>query len=152
MIRVDSPPRRRILGLYEFKEGRRFLVRVPRGEELVAYVDRLVNEHGIAQGFISGIGAVADAAIGFYDQTTHAYHELELSGGLEIVSLLGNLSRREGRCHAHLHVGLADHSGTMYGGHFSRATVFLTELVIVEFTGRELERLPDEATGLVCWP
>jgi len=140
------------VGLYEFNEGRRFLVRVPKGEELVAYVDRLVNEHGIAQGFISGIGAVAEATIGFYDQKTHDYREVELTGGLEIVSLLGNVSRREGRCHAHLHVGLADHEGRMYGGHLGRATVFLTELVIVEFTGRELERVPDDATGLVCWP
>jgi predicted DNA-binding protein with PD1-like motif len=140
------------VGLYEFKEGRRFLVRVPRDEELVAFIDRLINEHGIAHGFISGIGAVAEATIGFYDQKTHDYREVELTGGLEIVSLLGNISRREGRCHAHLHVGLADHSGAMYGGHLGRAVVFLTELVIVEFTGRELERLPDEATGLVCWP
>ncbi len=140
------------MGLYEFKEGRRFLVRVTRGEELVAFIDRLINEQEIAQGFISGIGAVAEATIGFYDQQTHDYREVELTGGLEIVSLLGNVSRREGRCHAHLHVGLADHSGAMYGGHLGRATVFLTELVIVEFTGRELERLPDEATGLVCWP
>jgi len=140
------------VGLYEFKEGRRFLVRVTRGEELVAFIDRLINEQEIAQGFISGIGAVAEATIGFYDQQTHDYREVELTGGLEIVSLLGNVSRREGRCHAHLHVGLADHSGAMYGGHLGRATVFLTELVIVEFTGRELERLPDEATGLVCWP
>lgn len=140
------------MGLYEFSEGRRFLVRVPKGEELVAYVDRLINEQGIAQGFISGIGAVAEAVIGFFDQETHGYRELELTGGLEIVSLLGNISRREGRCHAHLHVGLADHSGAMYGGHLGRAVVFLTELVVVEFTGRELERLPDDATGLVCWP
>jgi hypothetical protein len=140
------------VGLYEFSEGRRFLVRVPKGEELVAYVDRLINEQGIAQGFISGIGAVAEAVIGFFDQETHGYRELELTGGLEIVSLLGNISRREGRCHAHLHVGLADHSGAMYGGHLGRAVVFLTELVVVEFTGRELERLPDDATGLVCWP
>jgi len=140
------------VGVYEFKEGRRFLVRVPKGEELVAFVDRLVNEKGIKQGLISGIGAVAEAVIGFYDQETHDYHEVELAGGLEIVSLLGNISQREGRCHAHLHVGLADHSGAMYGGHLGRAVVFLTELVIVEFTGRELERLPDEATGLVCWP
>ncbi len=139
------------MGLYEFKEGRRFLVRVPRDEELVAFIDRLINEQGIAQGFISGIGAVAEAVIGFYDQQTHDYREVELTGGLEIVSLLGNISRREGRCHAHLHVGLADHSGAMYGGHLGRAVVFLTELVIVEFTGRELERLPDESTGLVCW-
>jgi len=139
------------VGLYEFKEGRRFLVRVPRDEELVAFIDRLINEQGIAQGFISGIGAVAEAVIGFYDQQTHDYREVELTGGLEIVSLLGNISRREGRCHAHLHVGLADHSGVMYGGHLGRAVVFLTELVIVEFTGRELERLPDESTGLVCW-
>ncbi|MCK4594986.1 DNA-binding protein [bacterium] len=140
------------MGLYELREGRRFLVRVPRGEELVAHVDDLINEHGIEQGFISGIGAVSEATIGFYDQDTHEYRELDLTGGIEIVSLLGNISQKEGRSHAHLHIGLADHEGRMYGGHLSGARVFLTELVIVEFTGRELERVPDEATGLVCWP
>ncbi len=140
------------MGFHEFKEGRRFLVRVPRGEELAAFVDDLINEHRIGQGFISGIGAVAEATIGFYDQDTRKYQELELTGGLEIVSLLGNISQRKGHCHAHLHIGLADHEGRMYGGHLGKAEVFLTELVIVEFTGCELERIPDEATGLVCWP
>jgi len=140
------------LGLYEFKEGRRFLVRVPRDEELVAFINGLINEHRIEQGFITGIGAVSEATIGFYDQDTREYRESTLTGGLEIASLLGNISQKEGRSHAHLHIGLADHEGRMYGGHLSGARVFLTELVIVEFTDCELERVPDESTGLVCWP
>ncbi len=126
------------MGLYELREGRRFLVRAPKGVELVAFVGDLINEHGIGQGLITGIGAVSEATIGFYDQDTREYRESTLTGGLEIVSLLGNISQKEGRSHAHLHIGLADHEGRMYGGHLSGARVFLTELVIVEFTGREL--------------
>ncbi len=140
------------MGVYEFKEGRRLLARVPKGTELVGHITGLLVEHDIRQGFISGIGALADAALGFYDQQTHEYHEMKLFGGLEIVSLLGNISLRDGAPHAHLHAGLAGHDGKVYGGHLARGTVFLTELVIIEFTGRELERLPDEPTGLVCWP
>ncbi len=143
------------MGVYEFKAGRHFLVRVPKGAELVGFITELIRRRNIRQGEISAIGAVADAAIGFYDQQTHEYHEVELTGGLEIVSLTGNISLKDGIPHAHMHVGLADHSGAMFGGHLSRATVFLTEIVIHEFLGiekKELERLPDESTGLSCWP
>ena len=140
------------MGTYTMDEGRRLLVRVPKGVELVGYIAELLREQDVRQGFISGIGALADAAVGFYDQQTHAYHELELAGGHEIVSLLGNISLRDGAPHAHLHAALAGHDGKVIGGHLARGTVFLTELVIVEFTGRELERVFDEPTGLICWP
>jgi len=142
------------VGVYEFKAGRRFLVRVPKGAELVGYITELIQKENIRQGEITAIGAVADATIGFYDQQTHEYHEVELTGGLEIVSLTGNISLKDGKPHLHAHAGLADHSGAMFGGHLSRATVFLTEIVIHEFvnnTAKELERVPDETTGLSCW-
>jgi predicted DNA-binding protein with PD1-like motif len=72
---------------------------------------------------------------------------------MEIVSLYGNVSLKDGRPFAHLHVVLPDEQGNGKGGHLvaGGAPVFACEVTIEEYSGPELVRNFDEQTGLFLW-
>ena len=72
---------------------------------------------------------------------------------MEIVAGLGNISIKDGKPFAHIHLTVADEQGWCYGGHLVPGTeVFAGEIFI-----RETEMVPalkreyDEATGLTLW-
>ena len=72
---------------------------------------------------------------------------------MEIVSMYGNISLKNGKPFVHAHVVLSDKKGNARGGHLlPGSSVFACELTIEEFEGPELIRGFDERTGLTLWP
>ena len=75
-----------------------------------------------------------------------------MDGAVELVSLLGNVSRRDGATAVHAHATLAGHDGACVGGHVvPGCRVFACELILQELVGEPLERGLDEVTGLPLW-
>jgi hypothetical protein len=127
--------------------------RLNKGDDLLSSLQRVCSELEISQGTVSAIGAVACARIGYYDQAERKYELLHLSRHLEILSLVGNISLREGEVFVHAHVVLGDESGQPFGGHLVEGTeVFACEFTVQEFlTETPLRRVMDEETGLFLW-
>jgi len=69
---------------------------------------------------------------------------------LELLSLSGNISKRDGEIHVHCHItissGLDD--GRAYGGHLVEGCLILSycEIIIAEITGLEMKRDIDPET------
>jgi predicted DNA-binding protein with PD1-like motif len=140
------------MGSCEVREGRRIVARLPYGGDLLTEILAVAKEYGIALGQVWAIGAVQRARIAFYDQQLHTYRELELDEHLEIVSLIGNISRRDGQPALHAHAAFADGLGGTCGGHLvPGCVIFACELYLTELTGHALERSHDEVTGLPLW-
>lgn len=140
------------MGSYEVGEGRRVVARLPRDGDLVEEILAVAREHGIDTGQVWAIGAVRRARIAYYDQDGRTYQELDLDQPLEIASLIGNVSLRNGETALHAHAVFADRRGRTHGGHVvSGCVVYACELLLSEFSGKVLERVHDEATGLPLW-
>jgi len=107
----------------EAKPGRRWVGRLPFQGDLLESLEAFAAAKQVDAGWINVIGAVEKAVIGFYDQKKKQYDHLEFDQELEIVSCMGNLSLRQGRPVAHLHITLGDSRGRIYGGHLVRGTV-----------------------------
>ena len=137
----------------EFVRGRRLVARLPHGADLLDAIAEVADEYGVLVGEVRAIGALQRARLAFYDQQTHAYGEWSLDQPLEVVSLLGNVSRRDGGTAVLVHATLADHDGVCFGGHVAPGcVVFAGELCLQELVGGEpLERAYDEETGLPLW-
>ena len=75
-----------------------YVVRLDKGEEIIASLQALCEKEKIALGSVEGIGAADHAVIGLYDVGQREYHKTELNGPMEITSLLGNITKRMGRC------------------------------------------------------
>lgn len=137
--------------VYELKPGRYFLFGLDHGSEIVASITALAESLGVEAGIVSGIGALKYAAIGYYDQEAHEYRSIEIDGPVEISSLSGNISTRDGKPFLHAHATLADSQGMIRGGHLSSGTVFAAEVSIQELLGRPPVRSLDPITDLFLW-
>ena len=140
------------MGSREFARGRRVVARLPHGGDLLAEITAVADEYGMAVAELRAIGALQRARLSFYDQTTHRYEEFSVDEPVELVSLLGTVSRRDGATAVHVHAALAGHHGGCVGGHVAPGcVVFACELVVQELVGEPLERAHDEQTGLPLW-
>ncbi len=137
---------------FEFPTERVLLGRLERGDDLLEALTDLCRRQGVSAGTVQAIGAVEHAAIGFYDQRAGRYESISLLEELEIASLLGNVSLKDGEPLVHAHVVLADATGLCRGGHLLPGTsVFACEFTLRVLEGPALERTLDEATGLPLW-
>ncbi len=135
---------------FKLGAGRTYLLRLDYGKDLLEQLEEFLKAENIGAAYISGIGAVKSAEIGYYDQKTRKYVKKELKEPLEILSLSGNASLRDGKPFLHLHVVLGLNE-KIYGGHLFRAEVFACEIFLAELEGEVPERGFDQQTGLYLW-
>lgn len=130
------------------KTGRTFILRIDRGEEIVAALSAFCTEQDIALAAVQGIGAVDHAVIGLFKTATKEYHTTTLTGDHEITSLLGSVTMRDGKPYLHLHATLADASYRAVGGHLTSAVVSGTCEVFVTVLDGRVMRVFDAGVGL----
>jgi predicted DNA-binding protein with PD1-like motif len=135
----------------ELRSGRLFLFGLDHNSEIVASITSLAEALGVETGAVSAIGALKRAEIGYYDQETHEYRTIEIDRPVEISSLTGNLSIRDGVPFLHAHATLADSDGNVKGGHLTSGTVFAAEVCLRELLGRPPVRRHDPTTDLFLW-
>lgn len=138
---------------WEAHAGRAFVGRLATGTDLLAEIQRFCVEQGIRAAWVSVIGAVSHAAFGYYEQDERRYLELSSEFHHEITAFTGNISIRDGEPFLHAHATFASRDGNSVGGHLlPGCRVFVAEVTIREMSDVELERVPDEITGLALWP
>lgn len=140
--------------------GRVVVGRFAPGTELLGGIARLVEQAGITGGVILG-GAASLESVRLRNVQTPPVSwpitdanrvYLDLEGPLEMLSIAGNISRREdGGLHLHAHVVVSTGAGTpgaCYGGHLVEGARVLStaEVAIAEVTGVSLMRRMDPET------
>jgi predicted DNA-binding protein with PD1-like motif len=134
----------------KFSRGRSFMFRIPEGEVLPEAVNRFAEEKNVLVGTVTGIGSLINPEIGYFDEEEGEYRVIQLKGLYELVSLMGNISLKDGKTFAHIHVSLGGPDGRLYGGHLVEGEVFVAEVFIQELLGEPLERKP-HGKGLMLW-
>jgi predicted DNA-binding protein with PD1-like motif len=137
----------------EITPVRKIMVRLAKGADLLGALEEQCRAHNITLGEVWAIGAVTKARIGFYKQDIQKYMFLDLDRPLEILTLIGNVSLKDGKPMVHAHVTLGDEAGRAFGGHLAAgAPVFACEFVIQECKSEKVfQRALDEETGLFLW-
>ncbi len=140
------------LACSELKSGRRFMGRLPHGQDLIKSIEAFCGETAVAMATFSAIGAVTSVTMGAYDQKQQVYVTYTKEAPLEIVSCTGNISLKNGNPVVHAHILLADMHGKTIGGHlFSETIIYAGEIDLLELVGKPLERAYDTTTGLMLW-
>ena len=126
-----------------------YVVRIDKGEEIIASLQALCEKENIQLASVSGIGAADRAVIGLYDVANRQYHKTELEGAMEITSLLGNVTRKDGAVYLHLHINLCDKNMQIIGGHLNECRIGATcEIIVRTIPGQVGRLLDEEVTGL----
>ena len=137
------------LSFRECRQGRRFIIRIEPGSNLVEQLLLFARHVGLEHGaLVSAVGSVRH--VEFSDIQTGASLPItqprmpvhRLPGPLDLLGLEGNLVPDEaGHVNAHLHIFAAKSSGEAIGGHLREAEVFATcEIVLGEYIVEGVER------------
>ncbi len=103
----------------------------------------------MALGSVEGLGAADHALIGLYDVAAREYHKTAYDEPMEITSLLGNISRKDGEVYLHLHINLGRADTGVVGGHLNECRISATcELFVRRLEGAVERRFDETGTGL----
>jgi len=129
---------------------REFLLSPAHGADLLDEVQSFAADHDVEAAWFSGMGAVQDADLRYYDQDDFEYHTVSFEEPLGIAALVGNVASQDETLVVHAHAVLARPSGQAIAGHLDRATVFSGEYYLRTFE-EPLERESDPTTDLDAW-
>ena len=128
--------------------GRRHLLRLEPGEEILTELRAFARAEGLPAAWLSGLGAVDDIRVAFYDVSVKAYRSYRRTGLIEILSLTGNLAWRGDEPVVHIHVSAAHETEGAFGGHLDAGIVSATVEVLVDPLEARVERAPVPEIGL----
>ena len=128
--------------------GDRIQVRFESGEHVAAPLLAWLKAEGIGYATMTGLGAVSGATVSYWNAETREYEQHQLDEQMEVVSLIGNVTIKEGEPFTHIHVTLGRRDLSIVGGHFNDAIVNPNLELWVRPEAESVERILDNACGL----
>ena len=128
--------------------GDKIALRLDPGEELLDRISEVCRRQGVRFGSITGIGAANHVTIGFYNLEKQEYSEKDLDFPMEITSILGDVSRKDGEVYLHVHINVSDEEGRPFGGHLKKCMISVTGEIVITCIDGEVGRKADPATGI----
>ena len=125
-----------------------YVIRMDRGEEVMATLTALCEQESIRLASVEAIGAVDRAVVGLYDVDEKVYHKKEFTEPMELTSLLGTVTEKDGKPYLHLHATFCDANMQAHGGHVNALYISATCEMILRLLPGQVGRRPNEATGL----
>jgi uncharacterized protein len=104
-----------------------------QGDEILAGLTEFANTNHIESGYFTGVGGLLAATLGWGDPTNGAFKVINVDQKCELVSLIGNITLRNGKPFVHTHMVVSLSDGSTRGGHLLDAHVSpFAEVYIVE--------------------
>ncbi len=128
--------------------GDSYIVRMDRGEEILSALKTFCEKEDIRLAQVDALGAVDRAVVSVYDVPTKTFFKKEFNEPMEISSLCGTVSRKEGEVYLHLHVTVCDKDLLAHGGHANELRVSATCEMVVRTIPGEVGRMLNEDIGL----
>ena len=124
------------------------ILRLEKGEELVECILEYVKENSIRACWVTGLGGLSEATLGFYDLNSMEYQWTSFIEPLELASLTGNVFIVKAEPKAHLHATISAVDMHAKAGHLKSAiTAGTVELYLTELEV-DISRYKDPNTGL----
>lgn len=130
--------------------GNHWIIVLARGEKIITSLIEFCNKKKIKSGAFNAIGAINEVEIAHFSPTTRKYHSKQMAGALEIVSLMGNITRldKDNSVVIHSHISVSAEDLLCYGGHLKEATVAVTCEINITDLKTTILRTNDKEFGL----
>lgn len=125
-----------------------YVLVLKKGEPLAESVQNFCTQNQVTAGFITGLGAVLSAEVGYRDLEAKEYRWQKFDKVAEITNLTGTVALVEGEVNLHAHITLAGEDYQAYGGHLKEATIGGTCEIHLSVFDEPLSRKLDDDTGL----
>lgn len=131
------------------KIGHNYILSVNNHCELVSSIFDLAKCENIKSGEISGLGAINEATLRYFNPDTKKYSDKTFYGQKEIANLIGNISLKDNLPYLHLHITLSDENYNAIAGHLMNAKISgACELFIKTIPSISVKRSFSESIGL----
>jgi uncharacterized protein len=112
--------------------SRTFEVTFGQGDEVMSGLTEFAEKNHIASGYVSGIGGLATATLGWGDPEKGGVKPIPVDRKCELASFIGNIAMQNGKVYVHAHAVVSFSDGSTQGGHLidAHANPFV-EIVIV---------------------
>lgn len=127
-----------------------WLIILAKGEKIIEKLTEVCRNENIQSGFFSAIGAVNQVEMAHFDPAEKKYSYKKMTGALEIISLIGNITRldKDDSVVVHGHISVSDQNMACFGGHLKEATVGVICEIAVTDLKITIRRVHDSETGL----
>ncbi len=127
------------------------LIRLFTDENINEGIKNACKKNNVENAIIlSGIGQVKTATLGFFKEKGD-YSPQEFKKPLEILSLTGNIVKKEKDYLTHIHVVLGDTNKNAIGGHLMDGIISVTGEIFILKTNIKIKRKLDKETGLMLF-
>jgi uncharacterized protein len=109
---------------------------------------KVAEESGTETATVEAIGGVEELKVAYFNRVAKKYEEHSFGEFLEVLSLLGNITMKDGKPFLHVHGTFGRRDLSVIGGHVISAKTFpILEVVVSPTENRALRRF-DEDIGL----
>ena len=133
------------------RDGKDVLIRLDPGEEMIETLTRWAKNNDVPSAIITGLGAIREVRLGYFDLNDGKYIEIPVPRHVEIVSLDGSIAQLNGEPHCHIHVTVSSSGGGTIAGHLFQAVVSITAELHLTILKEPIKRVKDTATGVLLW-
>ena len=133
------------------KDKDKIYLSIDKGECVNASILDIAKRNNITFGWINGIGAISDPEIGYFDVHKKEYIKKVMSGHFELISLLGNITYKEGELFIHSHITFTDTDFRAYGGHLFDCKIAAAGEFIIFMGEEKISRTYCDKVGLFLW-
>jgi predicted DNA-binding protein with PD1-like motif len=120
------------------------------GDELAKGLKDFATEQNLADASFKAIGALAVVKLAWFNPETKKYQtSVDLKEQLELLSMIGDIAKHDGKPIVHAHVVVGRSDGTTAGGHLLEASVRPTCEVFLTESPVELSKEFDPDSGLL---
>ena len=124
------------------------IYKLNRGERIVDEILKIAKKEGIKTARVEAIGGVDKITVAYFNHETKKYEKHSYTEFLEVTSMLGNITQKNGKPFLHLHTTLGRSDLSLIGGHLVSARVHpFLEVVITKTKNRAVRKF-DEKMGL----
>jgi len=134
--------------IHEAAQQRTFAVVFDKGDEVLENLLAFAKEHRLSAADFTGLGALSDAVLGYFDWQRKDYKRIRIEEQVEVLNLTGNIALSDGEPKLHPHIVLGKSDGSAHGGHLLEGHVRPTLEVVVTESPAHLRRKSDPETGL----
>lgn len=118
------------------------------GAKLPDEILSIARKEKIATGRVEAIGGVDSLRLAYFNHKSKKYEEHDYAEFLEVTSMLGNITLKDGKPFLHAHGNFGRKDQSVVGGHIMSASVFpILEVVMTPTTNKALRRF-DDGIGL----
>lgn len=125
-----------------------YFLKIEKGEEIVQILLDFIMKLNIKSGTITGIGALEEVELGYYNRENKEYQRITYDGIYELLSITGNIAWFKGKPIAHVHCTIGDSNYNVKGGHLFSGVVAVTGEIYMQTFTDNFTRAKDQETEL----